>query len=316
MSLRIENLSVAFGELKVLHEISLDIEDGEFISLLGVSGCGKSTLLKSIAGLLDIDAGRIAIDGKEVNLTSPEKRGAVIVFQDLRLFPHMTAGRNIAFPMSIKGIPKKQQKETVERLLGEVQLTGYGNRKIREMSGGQMQRVALARALAANPRLLLLDEPFSGLDERLRMEMGGLVKKLHRENGLTTVLVTHDKQEALKLSDRIALMSGGRILQYDTPQRIYRHPVNREAAEYFGRMNYICVEGRNTGVRPFDIRIVPSGRDCTVEEAVFMGEMTEVRLNTPNGEVYCTMASGEMEALGVKAGDRVGMEIKNEADYI
>ena len=316
MSLRIENLSVAFGELKVLHEISLDIEDGEFISLLGVSGCGKSTLLKSIAGLLDIDAGRIAIDGKEVNLTSPEKRGAVIVFQDLRLFPHMTAGRNIAFPMSIKGIPKKQQRETVERLLGEVQLTGYGNRKIREMSGGQMQRVALARALAANPRLLLLDEPFSGLDERLRMEMGGLVKKLHRENGLTTVLVTHDKQEALKLSDRVALMSGGRILQYDTPQRIYRHPVNREAAEYFGRMNYICVEGRNTGVRPFDIRIVPSGRDCMVEEAVFMGEMTEVRLNTPNGEVYCTMASGEMEALGVKAGDRVGMEIKNEADYI
>ena len=232
MSLRIEQLNVAFGKTEVLHEISLDIADGEFVSLLGASGCGKSTLLKSIAGLLEARTGKIQIDGREMNGVLPEKRGTVIVFQDLRLFPHMTAGKNIAFPMSIQGIPKERQKETVERLLGQVQLTGYENRKIREMSGGQMQRVALARALAANPRLLLLDEPFSGLDERLRAEMGELVRKLHLENGLTTVLVTHDKQEALKFSDRIALMSGGRMLQYDTPQRIFKYPVNREVAEY------------------------------------------------------------------------------------
>lgn len=316
MSLKIENLNVSFGRTEILHEISLSIADGEFISLLGVSGCGKSTLLKSIAGLLDIEGGRIEIDGREMNCISPEKRGAVIVFQDLRLFPHMTAEKNIAFPMSIQKIPKEKQKETVERLLNEVQLAGYGNRKIREMSGGQMQRVALARALAAAPRLLLLDEPFSGLDERLRMEMGDLVRKLHREKGLTTVLVTHDKQEALKLSDRIAFMSSGRILQYDTPRKIYRHPVNREVAEYFGRMNYIRNEEGEAGVRPFDIRIVPSGNDCQIEGVVFMGGTVEVKLSSPNGAVYCMMESSEAEAMGIEIGDYVGMEVKNEADYI
>lgn len=307
MSLKIENLSVAFGKTKVLHEICLDIADGEFISLLGASGCGKSTLLKSIAGLLETGSGTIQIDGKDMSGILPEKRGTVIVFQDLRLFPHMTAGKNIAFPMSIQGIPKERQKETVARLLDEVQLSGYENRKIREMSGGQMQRVALARALAADPRLLLLDEPFSGLDERLRAEMGELVRKLHRENGLTTVLVTHDKQEALKFSDRVALMGGGRILQYDTPRRIFNHPVNREVAEYFGRMNYLRIDGKEMGVRPFDIRIVPAGNDCIVEEVVFMGETAEIRVNTPAGQVFAAMMSRELEAMDIAAGDRVGI---------
>ena len=309
MSLRIEQLNVAFGKTEVLHEISLDIADGEFVSLMGASGCGKSTLLKSIAGLLEARTGKIQIDGREMNGVLPEKRGTVIVFQDLRLFPHMTAGKNIAFPMSIQGIPKERQKETVERLLGQVQLTGYENRKIREMSGGQMQRVALARALAANPRLLLLDEPFSGLDERLRAEMGELVRKLHLENGLTTVLVTHDKQEALKFSDRIALMSGGRMLQYDTPQRIFKYPVNREVAEYFGRMNYIREKGQEIGVRPFDIRIVPSGNDGMVKDIVFMGETAEIRVDTPKGEVFCMLMSSELEAMDMSVGDRVGIEI-------
>ncbi len=309
MGVRIGQLSVSFGGTRVLNEISLEIADGEFVSLLGASGCGKSTLLKSIAGLLETEAGSVEINGEAMDNISPEKRGTVIVFQDLRLFPHMTAGKNIAFPMSIKKVPKERQQENVKRLLKQVQLSGYENRKVREMSGGQMQRVALARALAADPRLLLLDEPFSGLDMRLRMEMGELVRKLHRENGLTTVLVTHDKQEALKFSDRIALMSKGEILQYDTPQEIFRHPVNREVAEYFGRMNYIREGERKIGVRPFDIRILPSGNDCVVEEVVFMGETAEVLLGTPQGRVYCMMMSRELDEMGVKVGERVGMEI-------
>lgn len=316
MGLRIEKLSVTFGKTEILHEISLDIADGEFISLLGSSGCGKSTLLKSIAGLLDTSGGRIEIDGKAVDQAPPEKRGAVIVFQDLRLFPHMTAGKNIAFPMKIKKVPKEEQKETVDRLLRQVQLTGYENRKIKEMSGGQMQRVALARALAARPRLLLLDEPFSGLDEKLRAKMGGLVRKLHRENGLTTVLVTHDKQEALKFSDRIALMGGGSILQYDTPQRIFNNPVSREVADYFGRMNYIREGGREVGVRPFDLRILPEGDDCTVEEIAFLGETAQVRLSTPKGEVFYAAPSSELERAGIAPGKKVGMEIKDEANCI
>lgn len=316
MSLTIEKLNVTFGKEKILHDISLDIADGEFVSLLGVSGCGKSTLLKSIAGLLENESGSVRIDSIEMSHAAPEKRGAVIVFQDLRLFPHMTAAKNIAFPMSIRKVPKEQQKETVERLLSQVQLTGYGNRKIREMSGGQMQRVALARALAANPGLLLLDEPFSGLDEKLRTEMGELVRKLHRENGLTTMLVTHDKQEALKFSDRIVLMDGGHILQYDTPRNIFRHPVNRKVADYFGKMNYIRRGDYEIGVRPFDICIVPSGNDCTVEEIEYMGETAQIRLRTPEGIVFCTAVSSELERMGIAIGSKTGMEIKNEADCI
>lgn len=316
MSLTIEKLNVTFGKERILQDIDLHIADGEFVSLLGVSGCGKSTLLKSIAGLIGTDSGKIWIDGKEMNHVAPERRGAVIVFQDLRLFPHMTVEKNIAFPMSIKKIPKERQKKTVERLLEEVQLTGYGNRKIREMSGGQMQRVALARALAAEPGLFLLDEPFSGLDERLRMEMGELVRRLHRKEGLTTVLVTHDKQEALKFSDRIALMSGGRILQYDPPREIFRNPVSRETADFFGRMNYIRVREHEIGVRPFEIRILPSREDCVVEDITFMGETAEVRLHTPEGTVYCTASAGEFEAMGLAVGDQVGMEIKDEANCV
>lgn len=316
MSLTIDKIDVILQKEKILHEICLDISDGEFVSLLGTSGCGKSTLLKSIAGLLEVEKGKIRIDGREVNDVLPEKRGAVIVFQDLRLFPHMTAEKNIAFPMKIKKVPKERQKETVTRLLEDVQLSGYGRRKIEELSGGQMQRVALARALAAEPRLLLLDEPFSGLDERLRAEMGKLVQRLHREKNLTTVLVTHDRQEALKLSDRIALMSKGRILQYDTPQGIFRHPVSWEVADYFGKMNYIRNGGREIGVRPFDFRIVPSGSDCTVKDIVFMGETADVLLDTPEGEVVCSMVSGELEALEVKIESKVGMEIRDEANCI
>ena len=316
MSLTIQKLNAAFGKEKILHDISLHIADGEFVSLLGASGCGKSTLLKSIAGLIEIESGVVKINGKDMSRTLPEKRRAVIVFQDLRLFPHMTVAKNIAFPMNIKKISKERQKETVDSLLAEVQLEGFGNRKVREMSGGQMQRVALARALAANPTLLLLDEPFSGLDGKLRLEMGELVRKLHRENRLTTILVTHDKQEALKYSDRIALMKSGRILQYDTPQNIFKRPASREVADYFGRMNYIRRGDWEIGVRPFDIRIIPTEKNCTVEEVVFMGETAEVRLNTPAGEVFCTAVSSELERMDITAGDKVGMEIKNEADCI
>ena len=190
MGLTVEKLNVKLQKEEILHEVSLDIKDGEFVSLLGASGCGKSTLLKSIAGLLEIESGEICIDGKSVNHVAPEGRGTVIVFQDLRLFPHMTVEKNIAFSMEIKKVPKAVQKETVKELLKDVQLSGYENRKMKEMSGGQLQRVALARALAANPKVLLLDEPFSGLDEKLRLEMGALVKKLHDEKKLTTILVT------------------------------------------------------------------------------------------------------------------------------
>lgn len=197
MSLTIKNLRVTLQKKEILHGITLDIKEGEFISLLGESGCGKTTLLKCIAGFLEVKQGNIHIQGKSVMNVPPEKRGTVIVFQDLRLFPHMTVEKNIMFPMELQKIPKKVQKETVKKLLENVQLEGFEKRKMREMSGGQMQRVAIARALAANPKVLLLDEAFSGLDENLRAEMRSLVKRLHEEWKITTILVTHDKREAL-----------------------------------------------------------------------------------------------------------------------
>lgn len=329
----IRELAVSLQKQEILHRISLKAEEGEFLSLLGESGCGKSTLLKCIAGLLDADSGDIFLKGESLLKKPPEKRGAVIVFQDLRLFPHMTVEQNITFPMEIKKIPKRQQRDTAERLLKEVQLAGLGNRKIRELSGGQMQRVALARALAAEPALLLLDEPFSGLDERLRLEMGNLVKKIHRERGITTILVTHDKREALQLSDRIVLMSGGRSLHQGTPRELFYQPASKEEAEYFGKVNYLRghIQGAlftnewfqiplsgsgsvksgegEVMVRPFSVRITGPG-SFPVKEIIFMGEMAEISLETPEGPLLCQMMSRELEQTGIKTGEKAGIEIE------
>lgn len=329
MSLMVEDLKVVLQKKVILHGISLDIREGEFISLLGASGCGKTTLLKSIAGLLEIQQGDIRIQDASVAGIPPEKRGTVIVFQDLRLFPHMTVEQNIAFPMELQKVPKDVRKKTVKKLLEEVQLTGFENRKIKEISGGQMQRVALARALAANPRVLLLDEPFSGLDECLRLEMGNLVKKLHQERKITTILVTHEKREAMQMSDRIALMSEGRILQYDTPRNMFRHPVSKAVAEYFGRVNYVKGRMKNhrfysslfemsseledgdyeAMIRPYSVTLEREGA-YIITGIAFMGEMAEVKIEVPEGVIVSQVMSHELERLGLEEGDRTGIFIE------
>ena len=221
MELSLKNISVALSGEEILDSISLTVDDGAFISLLGASGCGKSTLLKTIAGIITPSSGSVFLNGVCADRLPPHKRGTVIVFQDLRLFPHMTVAENIAFPMKMRGVTKEEYMRTTIGLLEKVQLEGFEGRRIREMSGGQLQRVALARALAANPNVLLLDEPFSSLDENLREDMRQLVLRLQKDYRITTILVTHDRQEALSMSDKIALMMDGRILQYDTPENIY-----------------------------------------------------------------------------------------------
>ena len=329
--LSVEQLRVSLQGEEILRGLSLRAERGAFVSLLGESGCGKSTLLKSIAGLIEAASGEIRLDGRSLLTVSPEKRGTVIVFQDLRLFPHMTVEKNIAFPMELRGLSREQRKKETERLLDEVQLTGYGKRKIRELSGGQMQRVALARALAAEPSVLLLDEPFSGLDERLRAEMGSLVRRIHRERKITTILVTHDSREALQMSDRIVLMKEGSVLQCGTPEELFWRPASREAAEYFGRANYLrgtaqggifdcgflkaplSASGREgeceAMVRPFSIKLTGQG-DFLIREIIFMGETAEILLDTPQGEIRSQMMSREFERLGLKKGSRAGIEIE------
>ena len=218
MSLSVKGLNVSYGKNHILKDINLEIESGEFVSILGKSGCGKTTLIKSIAGLLETDNGDIGIFDKNVAGLPPEKRQTVIVFQDLRLFPHMNVEDNIAFAMKLKKMDKAVIKEKVEKLLDQVRLSGYEKRKVSRLSGGQMQRVALARALGAEPKLLLLDEPFASLDEDLRKEMGELVRRLHRENGITTIMITHDKEEAMSYLTGLPLWKKVRFLPLTVPR--------------------------------------------------------------------------------------------------
>ena len=239
MKLEIKNLSVDLDDQPILRNVSMEVRDGEFVSLLGPSGCGKTTMLKTIAGLLPVGSGEIFLGDQEVSRIPTHKRGAVVVFQDLRMFPHMTAAENVAFPLKMQGVPKKERLKIAAEYLKKVHLEGREDQPVAKMSGGQQQRVALARALAAQPKLLLLDEPFSALDENLREEMRLLVKELQRELGVTTVLVTHDRGEALSMSDRVALMFDGEIVQYDTPEAVYTGPVTRQAADYFGDCVYL-----------------------------------------------------------------------------
>ncbi len=245
MKLELKDLSVTLEKRHILQDVSLQVEAGEFVSLLGPSGCGKSTLLKTIAGIYAPRSGSIRLDGEEITRLPPHKRGVVILFQDIRLFPHMTAAENVAFPLKMRGEGRAERMGQAERLLERVRLPGYGERRVGSLSGGEQQRVALARSLAARPRLLLLDEPFSALDENLRDGMRELVLSLHREFAMTTILVTHDRGEALSMSGRVALLFDGKIEQYGTPEEVYQRPATRKAADYFGGCVYLEGEVRN-----------------------------------------------------------------------
>ena len=209
------DIKVELGKKHILKNVSLEVKTGQLISLLGSSGCGKSTLLKTVAGIIEPSSGDVLIDGKSVLGVPVHRRGAVIVFQDLRLFPHMTVAENVEFALKMSGMKKQQYREIAREQLEKVRLEGLEDRRISQISGGQMQRVALARAFAVRPSVMLLDEPFSSLDEELRLEMGNLLLELQRESELTTVLVTHDTQEARRLSDAIAYMKDGEIVRYE-----------------------------------------------------------------------------------------------------
>ena len=332
MSLKLENIKVNIQGNEIIHNVDLEVNKGECISLLGPSGCGKSTLLKTIAGLNELKEGKIILFGKEIQEVAPEKRGTVIVFQDLRLFPHLSVQNNIAFAMNLKKVAKKEQKEVINKLLKDVQLEGFGHRKIKELSGGQMQRVALARALAAKPNILLLDEPFSGLDEKLREEMGQLVKNLQVENNMTMILVTHDKNEALQLSDRIALMKHGDIIQYDKPYNMYTSPISKEVADYFGRNNYFlgkvkdkvfkceyfestCDEkdgNYEAMIRPSAIIIDENKKDFIIKEINYLGDTVEVMLNKNKTDILVKTSADILNRDYFKVENKVGIKIKEK----
>jgi len=234
-----ENLELELEKKKILKDISLEVRSGEILALLGESGCGKSSLLKAMLGLYPLSKGKIFFQGKEIQNLPTHKRGISVVFQDLRLFPHLNVGENVGFSLELQKVPKTERKKRVEELLKLVQLEGYSDRRIDSLSGGQMQRVAIARALAMNENILFLDEPFSALDPNLRREMGDFLLELQKKENLTVVLVTHDQEEALRLAHRIALMKDGEILQVDEGEKLYYRPVNEYVARFMGKGNSI-----------------------------------------------------------------------------
>ena len=235
----IENLSKRFGNYLALDRIGLTIGTGELFFLLGPSGCGKTTLLRHIAGFYQPDEGRILFDGQDVTSVPPHKRNAGMVFQNYALWPHLTVEKNVAFGLEERRFPKAEIDARVAEALQNVRLGNLAQRKIHEVSGGQQQRVALARAMVIRPTCLLLDEPLSNLDAKLRLEMRGEIRRICRQFELTSVYVTHDQQEALSIADRIAILDAGRLLQVGQPAEVYRRPRNRFVAEFIGEGNFL-----------------------------------------------------------------------------
>lgn len=241
-TVEVRGLRKHFGEVRAVEDFTLDLKAGEFVSFLGASGSGKSTVLRMIAGLEEPSGGMIKIGGRDTTRLAPEHRDIGMVFQDYALFPHMTLAQNIGFPLRMRGVPAATIASKVEMVMKLVGIEGMGSRKPSQISGGQQQRVALARAVVFEPKVLLLDEPLSALDKNLREQMKAEIKSLHRRLGVTIVYVTHDQSEALALSDRVVVLRHGRIVDVDTPERLYRLPSCRYIACFIGEANLI--EGR------------------------------------------------------------------------
>ncbi|NLU25026.1 MAG: ABC transporter ATP-binding protein [Clostridiales bacterium] len=247
MQITIEHLTKQFGNTTAVNDLSITLESGKLIALLGPSGCGKSTTLNMLSGILPVTSGRVLFDGKDVTALPPEKRGIGLVFQNYALYPHMTARQNICFPMEIKKIPKKQRLERAAELAELVHITPYLDRKPAELSGGQQQRVAIARALAKDPQVLLLDEPLSNLDAKLRVEMREEIRRIQRESKITTVFVTHDQEEASSIADQVVLLRDGIKQQEDTARGLYENPVNFFVADFLGTPPINKLHGKIAG---------------------------------------------------------------------
>ncbi len=263
-----------FGDVRAVNDVTLEIPAGEFFSMLGPSGCGKTTTLRMIAGFEEPDSGRILLDGEDVTWVSPKKRNVNMVFQDYALFPHMTVAENVAFGLKLRRIDRSEVNSRIAEMLKVVRLHGYEDRRPAALSGGQRQRVALARALVNRPAALLLDEPLGALDLKLRREMQHELKRIQQSTGTTFVYVTHDQEEALTMSDRIAVMDGGVVCQVDAPKALYERPATPFVADFIGTSNtlLLCSPSRTNGVASVDLgegmRLVApdagDGGDCRI----------------------------------------------------
>jgi len=256
LPIHIQGLTKKYGSMYALDSVDLEVSSGEFLTLLGPSGSGKTTLLMAIAGFNRPDAGSIRFGDDEVILTPPHRRNVGMVFQSYALFPHMTVAENIAFPLKLRGVGSQESAQRVAAALATVQLDDLGDRDVDQLSGGQRQRVALARAFVFGPRILLMDEPLSALDKKLREQMQIELKHLHEQLGVTTVYVTHDQREALTMSDRIAVINHGRLAQIGTPQTIYNQPANAFVADFIGESAMLPLTRDTSGRLCFDNHVI------------------------------------------------------------
>lgn len=277
MKMKLENINHQFGQEKVLTNVSIEIDNGEFFTLLGPSGCGKTTLLRIIAGLLNPTEGRIYLEDKEITDLSPDKRNIGMVFQNYALFPHLNVEENVAYGLKLKGLTANEISKRVFMYLDMVDMTQYHKRMVSELSGGQQQRVALARTLAVEPKLLLLDEPLSNLDATLRERTRDEIKDLQKKLGITTIFITHDQKEALSVSDRIAVMEKGQIIQIGSPWDVYKNPTNDFVAGFIGESNKLSEElmhalsipeTQSPFIRPESLKIVSQKPDFNSIEGV------------------------------------------------
>lgn len=247
-SIQLENITKRFGSVTAIDDVSLDIHDNEFFALLGPSGCGKTTLLRTLAGFETPQAGRVLVAGQDVTQTRPSQRPLNLMFQSYALFPHMSVEKNIAYGLEMEKLPRAEIATRVSEVMDSAQLGGFAARRPDQLSGGQRQRVALARALVKRPKVLLLDEPLSALDKKLREEMQLELKRLQNEVGITFLIVTHDQEEALVMADRIAVLHDGRLAQVGTPHDLYEHPQSRFVADFIGAMNFLGGTATQAGV--------------------------------------------------------------------
>jgi len=287
-AVRLAGLLKRYGNVPAVAGVDLVIEPGEFFTMLGPSGSGKTTLLRLIAGFERPDAGRIELGGRDVTQVPPYARNVNTVFQDYALFAHMTVAQNIEYGLRVRGVAKAQRRDQVSQALDTVRLPGLGARKPAQLSGGQRQRVALARALVNQPEVLLLDEPLGALDLKLRQELQLELLRVQREAGITFIYVTHDQEEALTMSDRIAVLNHGSIEQIGTPTEIYEQPTTEFVAGFVGTTNILERDGRRFSVRPERIELHltgdNSGEPATVADAVFVGAFTRYLVDTFGGE--------------------------------
>jgi sulfate/thiosulfate transport system ATP-binding protein len=295
-----------FGAFTALDGVSVDVPTGSLTALLGPSGSGKSTLLRVIAGLEQPDAGEVSLDGEDVTRLPPQSRGVGFVFQHYAAFKHMTVWDNVAFGLTIRRRPRSEIKQRVTELLELVQLTGLAKRYPAQLSGGQRQRMGLARALAVDPKVLLLDEPFGALDARVRKELRIWLRRLHDETHTTTVIVTHDQEEAMDVADRVVVMNAGRIEQTAPPRELYDHPANEFVMSFVGPVNRLG----DTFIRPHDVELLlesnGSTQEAMVQRLVHLGFEVRVELVRDDGETMSAQLTREqVEALELQHGQIV-----------